>query len=438
MYQIDKSGNRVFVGYISNLPREAEREVQEKSDRGESVVAEISHQERFTSGKFRHPGWIRLRPDKPLKSVTMMPGKRSGMPKIKREISSSSEFQKSIDAHLGRSGGRIQNPRRSKVKEALAAEAIRFSSFDEFARAYWDACARGIYWYPTDEKRFQIEEHERRLIESGRFNIYCSPELALKNKSKKYVAELDVTRLPADSIRMKRSSDGSEIKIVSAPGSVKVTRVLDADAATRSFQWQLSILPSSKEGLRLVWEKAWDRRRKESEKRSIKLKKEKEREERRAEAKREREQAYALRQAQRKLAAAKEVKAERAEKGRQAREEAQRRERAEKESAAASKRVQREREKLEKIKAKSAREKARLEKIKKAEKEKARIKKEKAQADKTEQKKTRTEKVDRPKSPKKKGTWKRVPTPTTAVPSPNPSKIRRVPKNVNRLGKQKG
>jgi len=71
MYQNDPSGKRVFVGYVSNLPRVTEKEVAQLNDRGKVVIAEISHQERFPSGKFRHPGWIRLRPDKPIKSATM-------------------------------------------------------------------------------------------------------------------------------------------------------------------------------------------------------------------------------------------------------------------------------------------------------------------------------------------------------------------------------
>src|SRR5690606_10024398 len=62
MYQIDHSGKWIFVGYISNLPRELEKSVKAMNDQGEAVLAEISYQERLPSGKFRHPGWVRLRP----------------------------------------------------------------------------------------------------------------------------------------------------------------------------------------------------------------------------------------------------------------------------------------------------------------------------------------------------------------------------------------
>jgi len=182
---------------------------------------------------------------------------------------------------------RNPNPRNSKVKDALASEATRFRKFDDFARTYWDACARGLYWIAVDEKKFKIDEYERKRISGGSFTVSCSPSLALtgKNEGKKYVAELDVTRVPGGSIRIKRGSTGSEVKITGSAGSVKVNRVLEADKAQRAFKWQLSILPSSKEGLREVWDKAWAKRRREDAKSAVRLRKEKERDKKRAEVK---------------------------------------------------------------------------------------------------------------------------------------------------------
>ena len=333
MYQIDGSGKRVFVGYVSNLPRITERSVQKMSDRKKAVVAEISHQERFPSGKFRHPGWIRLRPDKPLKSATMTRPKRGKMAKVKRnpkgsvtiDRTASGELQYAIDNHLGRGRGRKSNPRNSKVKDALNAEATRFKKFEDFARAYWDACARGLYWVATDEKRFYIGQHERRQIETGKFNVSCSPELALsgKNEGKKYVAELDVTRVPGHSIQIKRGTSGAQIKVTGAPGSVKVTRVLEADKALRAFKWQLSILPSSKEELRKIWERAWKKRKEEDARRALRRKKEEEREAKRAKTKREKDEAAAARLARKKEREAERIKAARTAAGRRARKAAE-------------------------------------------------------------------------------------------------------------------
>ena len=395
MYQIDHSGKRVFVGYISNLPRNTEKEVQKISDRGGSVVAEISYQERLPTGKFRHPGWVRLRPDKPFKSATMPKTMRSK----KSKANPSRGFQDAIDFHLGRTKNRHPNPRPSKVKDALAAEATRFKDFDKFANAYWNACARGLYWYPTDDKRFYIGEHERTLIESGRFNVACSPELALsgKNEKKKYVAELDVTRVPEDAIRMKRGEHGSVIKIVGAPGSVKVARVLDTDAAHRAFLWQLSILPSSKEGLRKVWEKAWEKRERSAAIQAIRSQKEQEREEKRASAKREKEKAAVERHKKRRAA------------------EVEREEQARKKGI-------REAERIRKAEELSEKERLKEEKAKK----KAVAAKKKASKRKMQGGPASSGGSPTSKKPPKKagGKSKRVPSPTHQVRNPSPSKKR--------------
>ena len=280
--------------------------------------------------------------------------------------------------------GRIReaNPRNSKVKDALAAEATRFTKFEDFARAYWDACSRGLYWIATNEKRFYIGEHERKQISAGKFNISCSPNLALtgKNEGKKYVAELDVTRVPGDAIRIKRGMDGAEIKITGAAGSVKVTRVLEADKATRAFKWQLSILPSSKEELRQVWESAWKERRKEDARRTVRRKKEKEREEKRAEMKSAQDKRAAQRRKKKIEREAKRKKVTREAEGRQAR---------------------------------------------KATEPKAAKKKE-------TKKKAPTKKAAKKKATKKKaGTWKRVPASNPSSPS---DVARKIPAHINNPG----
>jgi len=61
----------VEVGKLSGLPHEIETDVMNRIDEGETIVVEVTFQERLPSGKLRHMGWSRLRPDKPLDSVTM-------------------------------------------------------------------------------------------------------------------------------------------------------------------------------------------------------------------------------------------------------------------------------------------------------------------------------------------------------------------------------
>lgn len=244
------------------------------------------------------------------------------MLKLKCNKASDSEFQVAMDDHFGRGKrARYSNPRNSKVKDALAAEATRFKKFDDFARSYWDSCSRGLYWIATDEKRFYIGEHERKLISDGRFFVSCSPDLALsgKNEGKKYIAELDVTRVPASSIAVKRGTSGAQVKVVGSAGSVKVARVLESAQAKRAFRWQLSILPSSKEELRSVWEVAWEKRRKAAAIRAVKVKKEEEREAHRAASKSEKDMKAADRHHKKKIQEARGRKSAREAAGRRAR-----------------------------------------------------------------------------------------------------------------------
>lgn len=64
-----KDGKLFEVGKLSGLPKEEEAEVRKKIDDGKIVVIEVSFQEKMESGKFRHMGYSRLRPDKPAKEV---------------------------------------------------------------------------------------------------------------------------------------------------------------------------------------------------------------------------------------------------------------------------------------------------------------------------------------------------------------------------------
>jgi DNA ligase D-like protein (predicted 3'-phosphoesterase) len=68
MYQY-KGGELFEVGKISGMSKEDEAKIKKDIDAGKKVVIEISFQERMESGKFRHPGWSRFRPDKPAKEV---------------------------------------------------------------------------------------------------------------------------------------------------------------------------------------------------------------------------------------------------------------------------------------------------------------------------------------------------------------------------------
>jgi len=316
-------------------------------------------------------------------------------------FTSEARLRKFLKKHKGtkisRGVVRHSNPRNSKVKDALAAEAVRYRDFNEFSEMYWNACSRGLYWIATNERRFHIGLPERKKIKDGKFFIACSPDLALqgKNEDKKYVAELDVTRIPKGSILVKRGTAGAEIKVTDHPGSIKVTRVLEADKARKSFKWQLSILPSSKEELRLIWEKAWKKRNLEDAKKKERRERMLEREARRAEQ-RAKEEAKATLKAERKL----KKKLESSRKKKKERAERSKSTRASASKAAAAKRV-----------TKKARSRA-----------KSSVKEEVARRKKSPGSSAKK------KASKKRGKWQRV--------KDNPSKSARlVPVNVNKPGR---
>jgi len=213
-----------------------------------------------------------------------------------------------------------RNPRNSKVKDALAAEATRFKSFSKFSSAYWDACSRGIYWYATNEKKFEIGDAEKSAIRSGRMTLHCSPELALsgRNKGKKYVAELDLTRISEGFLVPRQGSGGSGVALTGRPEAVKINRVLEAKKAKNAFKWQLSILPSSKEELRLIWERAWEKRKKQAEKNKLRKAREAQRQAKRSEARAKEEEKAALREEKQKRKEAEAKKKKRIEAGKRA------------------------------------------------------------------------------------------------------------------------
>lgn len=168
--------------------------------------------------------------------------KSSGLPKVRRRVR------------------RVTNPRRSKVKDALSTEALRFKVFGEFATRYWNDCARGIYWVAVNSEDYEFDDREAAKAKAGKFTVGCNPEFALSgaNAKKEFVAELNVNRLSPGQIAVRRGTDGAQIKLLSLD-SVEILRVIDADRARRAFKYQQSLLPSSKDQLKSFWVGSWDR-----------------------------------------------------------------------------------------------------------------------------------------------------------------------------------
>lgn len=305
-----KSGKKLInVGNLSGIDLKTEKKIKRLIDSGKSVVAEVSYQEKTPAGKLRHMGWKRLRPDKPVSSVTKNPllknprlskgyepsdfdksALREGT-KVEMEHTDSKKVAQRIAMdHLvedpnyyvklraieGKPGPYHleKNPRPSKVKGALAAEAASYPDFDRFAKNYWENCARGIYWFGLEKKEFD-QATARDLIKKGRMIVSCTPKIAFeRNKKAKYVAELDLTNLANKDFAVSKGSQGTRIRL--KPGSaskIKIMRLLNKDHAAKAAYWMRGILPSSKDELRDLWEKARKKAEEEAEKAEEKAKK---------------------------------------------------------------------------------------------------------------------------------------------------------------------
>jgi len=69
--QCNAKGRRVFVGNLSGLDKASERSISDRINAGHEVLVEVSYQQRYPTGKMRHMGWVRERPDKPISSATV-------------------------------------------------------------------------------------------------------------------------------------------------------------------------------------------------------------------------------------------------------------------------------------------------------------------------------------------------------------------------------
>lgn len=173
-----------------------------------------------------------------------------------------------------------QNPRRSKVKDALAAEALRYPKFKDFAERYWHDCARGIYWYGTNDPTFRFGQYERRQAAKKKFILHCSPEEATKD-GEKYAVEMNVNGLRMSVMNIKRTEAGAEVRVTRGLDAIRIMRIMPRDKAMRAYRYALGLLPSSKTELYKFWKTAWQKQKAKEEKEAKAAQRKAEREARR-------------------------------------------------------------------------------------------------------------------------------------------------------------
>lgn len=137
MYQ--HKGSELFeVGKLSGMSKEDEAKIKKDIDGGKSVVVEITFQERMPSGKFRHVGWSRFRPDKSAKEVKTSEAcfrplsvRHAEQEKsIIEKIKSNPELVTALESLCRHSGGTIKLPSLMNFLRSELGKEVSFSDSD--------------------------------------------------------------------------------------------------------------------------------------------------------------------------------------------------------------------------------------------------------------------------------------------------------------------
>ena len=163
--------------------------------------------------------------------------------------------------------------------DLLAAEARKYSSFEEFSKAYSLDCMRGQYWHVTDDPNFSIKRVHpsdlSTLSPSGRspevgLMVSCDPALwHAVFSERRFAAQIDLSRaFPVPSRPyvsshngLYRSGDyqivdrgfGHEV-FVNNLDAVSVIRVVSIGSALRSARYYNEVaIPQSRDDLFDFW-----------------------------------------------------------------------------------------------------------------------------------------------------------------------------------------
>jgi len=173
MYQY-KDSELFEVGKLSGMSKEDEAKIKKVIDSGKSVVVEISFQERMPSGKFRHAGWSRFRPDKPAKEVKYSKASISVRHASKQDIvaliESKPELKNAIDSFCRHSHGTkntysIINFLREKLRDS----DIRYSNQDLYN--YIEECKKAYQNDMTNDDHVEVGLVGLRNIDEYKDNV---------------------------------------------------------------------------------------------------------------------------------------------------------------------------------------------------------------------------------------------------------------------------
>ena len=162
---------------------------------------------------------------------------------------------------------KLRSYRIPKGLQGLAAEALKYPTFDEFEKAFLRDIKHGTYWHFTDDPNFRIDKEKgprdmsslsTGKMDAGKLMITSDYDAWSSygpgEKGRPYVALIDMSEVPPEAYKQVNRGFGNEF-FVSDPSKAKVIGVYTRQQASRIDRARRSILPNSEKELRDLYNK---------------------------------------------------------------------------------------------------------------------------------------------------------------------------------------
>ena len=154
-----------------------------------------------------------------------------------------------------------------EILHGLVAEAKKYSTFEEFEKAFLVELKHGLYWHITDNPNFAIDPekgpHDMSSLSTGhsmsKGKLMITSHLTYWASSyfpqRKYAALIDMSEVSSKLYYQVNRGMGNEF-FVTNPSKAKVIKVFHLKDALRIDDMHHKIAPQSKEELKQLYEKA--------------------------------------------------------------------------------------------------------------------------------------------------------------------------------------
>jgi len=155
----------------------------------------------------------------------------------------------------------------SKALQGLAAEAMKYDTFDEFEKAFLVEIKHGTYWHWTDDPNFTIDKEkgprDMSSLSTGKMTkgaLMITSDFRYWStygpgeKGRPYAALIDMSDVPKEAYYQVKRGFGNEF-YVSDPSRARVTAVYPRARAFQVDSERKKMLPQSSEELEMFYNK---------------------------------------------------------------------------------------------------------------------------------------------------------------------------------------